>query len=1136
MRHRFRFTALSVSLLVVLCLSCTSHQSPRAVTPGAGASAHGAAVASGHVGGDVAQPAAHLDAALRVQAMAAGGRPGFATNVGFAESPAARDLPPASIATDLTDQDREAADGPENPEVRHLAPSAKAGGADTALQSTVAVNALTPPIVSFDGLNNTDNFNAFGGRVNPSDDNGDVGPNQYVQQINLLVRVFSKAGAPLTPPFKLSSLFAPLGGLCSVNDNGDPVVLYDPLADRWLLSQFAFTALNAPPYHQCVAISKTADPTGSYYVYDFVTAGNEFPDYPHLGVWPDAYYMMVHQFTLGGPFNGTGMYALDRKKMLAGDPTAGYIYFNENLTVHPEGIGGGLFADVDGLTPPPVGKPGIFAYLTATDFGDPANGIRLFDFHADFAVPANSTFTEPQTTYAAPLAVAAFSLVNPAGRRDIPQPPPASGVTTALDGIEDRFMHRMAYRNFGGYESLVLNHTVGAPGSTTFGVFRAAPRYYELRRPLPAGLFFVNEQATFAPADGVNRWMASAAMDHEGNIGMGFSVSSTSVFPGIRYAGRLSTDPPGGLFQGEALLIAGTGVQTTTNNRWGDYSGMGVDPSDDCTFWFTDEYYTAASQATSTAGWLTRIGTFKVDPACTAPPSGTLSGTVTFCDTGAPAVGALVEISDGHTAPVTAAGTYSIQLSPGSYSVHVTGPNCTPTSPASVSITNGGTTTYNTCLSGSPNLIFTSVAVTGGNGNGIIDKNECNKLFVTLTNIGCLTDTGITATLSSSTAGVSVDPTAVPYPNIAEGASAANTLPFEVSTSPSFLCGTVINFTETVNDLTGSHVFNFSLPTCTTPPVTFTGNIANTDPTQNLRIFRDGVSSSCGSPKAACPGTTGAGTRHYDAYTVTNNGGVTACVRVDVNGPCSAGGGSGLNIFSTTYLTSFNPANICQNYLADEGASFAATGTYFFNLPAGQSAVVVVNEVNSGQGCSAYSLTVSGLIAGTDGGGDCSGETLTALSPAEPWIGLKNSDDVGSNFDLKAEIYKNGDLIGTGEIFNTSGGSSGFNNAHKKSIPLTLLDSGVTFLSGDKLSIKLYAKMGATGHRSGTVRLWFNDFFADTEFDTTIGGVEEDWYIRAGGGLETTQGAGPKKTIDLFLDRAVGGNPYKIFGTWTHTF
>jgi hypothetical protein len=149
---------------------------------------------------------------------------------------------------------------------------------------------------------------------------------------------------------------------------------------------------------------------------------------------------------------------------------------------------------------------------------------------------------------------------------------------------------------------------------------------------------------------------------------------------------------------------------------------------------------------------------------------------------------------------------------------------------------------------------------------------------------------------------------------------------------------------------------------------------------------------------------------------------------------------------------------------------------------------------------------------------------------------LKNSDDVGTNFDLKAEVYKNGSLIGSGETDNVPGGSSGFNNAHKRAIALALSATGVTFVSGDTLSIKLYARVGATGHRSGTARLWFNDGEADTEFDTTIGGVHQDWYIRAGGGLETTPGGGPRKTIDLFLDRAVGGNPFKLFGTWTHTF
>src|SRR6185295_10520868 len=219
-----------------------------------------------------------------------------------------------------------------------------------------------------------------------------------------------------------------------------------------------------------------------------------------------------------------------------------------------------------------------------------------------------------------------------------PQPAPAAGVTTSLDAINDRLMHRLQYRNRGGFETLVLTHTVGAPGSTVFGTFRAGIRYYELRRALPGGNFVVQEQATFAPADGISRWLASAAEDHQGNLAVGYNVSSGAaggnVRPGMRYAGRLAGDAPGGLTQGEATLIAGTGVQTSTGNRWGDYAALTVDPSDDCTFWYTSEYYTAAGQAASTVGWQTRIGSFKFAE-CTAPAKGTAHFTVTNCTTAA---------------------------------------------------------------------------------------------------------------------------------------------------------------------------------------------------------------------------------------------------------------------------------------------------------------------------------------------------------------------------------------------------------------------------------------------------------------------------------------------------------------------
>ncbi|PYR61107.1 MAG: hypothetical protein DMF91_10590, partial [Acidobacteria bacterium] len=191
--------------------------------------------------------------------------------------------------------------------------------------------------------------------------------------------------------------------------------------------------------------------------------------------------------------------------------------------------------------------------------------------------------------------------------------------------IQDRLMHRLAYRNFGSWDAMVVTHTVNVgPDPTTPAGHQAAIRYYQIRRSLPGGSFFINEQATFAP-DTDNRWMGSAAMDSQGNIAVGYSVSSLTTFPSIRYAGRLASDPANGLFQGEATLIAGSGVQTGTAGRWGDYSALSVDPSDDCTFWYTQEYYTAASQATSTIGWLTRIGSFRFPSCVSSTPAPVLT-------------------------------------------------------------------------------------------------------------------------------------------------------------------------------------------------------------------------------------------------------------------------------------------------------------------------------------------------------------------------------------------------------------------------------------------------------------------------------------------------------------------------------
>lgn len=557
---------------------------------------------------------------------------------------------------------------------------------DPVLQ-TAAPQLSTPnPLFTFDGIDNFDNANAFGFRVLPPDTNGDVGPNHYVQTVNLLVRVFDKAGNPLTPPFKMSSLFAPLGGICATTDSGDPIVLYDPLADRWLLSQFGLPAGLVPPFHQCIAVSQTADPTGAWFVYDFVMPGAKLNDYPHFGVWPDAYYMTDNQFLAPAFFfAGGGVFAFERSKMLAGDPTASFIYFD--LELLDPSIGGMLPADLDGAAPP-AGTPDYFVYFTALNFGDPQDGLRIFEFRPDFAVPGNSTFTERPES---PVAVAAFdptfnSTSGPCpgsgtgfnSRDDFDQPPlpgnPAASCNARLDAIGDRVLHRLQYRNFGGHESLVVNHSVDVnftPPTSATG-YQGGVRYYELRRPLPGGNFFVNEQATFAP-DTDNRWMGSAAMDGCGNLAVGYSVTSASTFPSVRYAGRLASDAPNGLFQGEASLFPGAGSQANSGSRWGDYSGLSVDPSDECSFWYTTEYYKPTDAVGgilcsptgffSNACWSTRIGTFRfptcianpaVSPTTLWPPNHKLVDVTVSYTAGA---GASCSLSVASNEPVTGAGT-----------------------------------------------------------------------------------------------------------------------------------------------------------------------------------------------------------------------------------------------------------------------------------------------------------------------------------------------------------------------------------------------------------------------------------------------------------------------------------------------
>ena len=405
----------------------------------------------------------------------------------------------------------------------------------------------------------------------PPDTNGTVGATQYVQWVNASFAVFDKTtGSLLLGPVAGNTLWSGFGGGCQTNNNGDPVVTYDKLANRWVLSQFS---VGSTPYLQCIAVSQTSDATGAWYRYSFSYGTSDFDDYPKMGVWPDAYYETFDMFLNGQTYIGPDACAYDRNKMLAG-LSATQQCFQQSAALGPL-----LPADLDGTTPPPTGSPN---YLLT--FG--TNTLSMYKFHVDWTTPSNSTFTGPTV-----INVAAFSPLC-GGGQCVPEP----GSQT-LDSLGDRLMHRLAYRNFGTHESLVVNHSVTAGSS-------GGVRWYEIQNP--SGTPVLAQQSTYAP-DSSYRWMGSVAMDQTGDLAVGYSKSSSSVYPSVAYAGRLATDPVNTL-QAETIVVSGTGSQNySMNNRWGDYSAMQVDPVDDCTFWYTQEYI----KTTGSFNWNTRIANFK---------------------------------------------------------------------------------------------------------------------------------------------------------------------------------------------------------------------------------------------------------------------------------------------------------------------------------------------------------------------------------------------------------------------------------------------------------------------------------------------------------------------------------------------
>ena len=687
----------------------------------------------------------------------------------FRETPALRDIKPEPLSQEVADKIKKVKEdlskNPANTKKIRPEQDPKLTGpfTDPAINNTKHsdnlkfksegdANVVTNPIQNFDGPDMDFGAGLFGGRFAPPDTNAAVGPNHVVITTNSMVQVFNKSGVAAGPAVRISQLL--VGVPNAADDDGDPIVLYDSLADRWFISQFnlRFDAQNRMAMH--VVVSTTGDPTGTYFAYEFKTNPGRFVDYPHLGVWTDGYYMASNDFTPPGvaPFLGAGFYVFERAKMLTGDPTAKIIGIN-SATADDGGI---LPTNLQGFTAPPNGTPNLFIEWFADEFGPPGNVLRPFVLTPNYTTPALSTLVALPD-----VPIADFDARNPAGRADIDQPAPGEG----LDSIADRLMHALNFRVLpGGVQSYVLNWTVNVSGvnPTNSATYQGGIRWMELRRNSGTGAIAINQEATYAPGSGSgtgrNLWMASVAQDGEGNIGLAANAAGPGPVPAALnptaiYTGRLLGDPANTLPQGEvdALSAVTKGVQTSTANRWGDYSSLFVDPADECTFWAAFEY---VDSPTASFDWNTRIFSFKVNPSCVTALRGTFSGTITNCADGQPVQGAIVETTNpvGFFRTTLANGTYSITAAPGTYNVRASKAGF-GLATGMVTVTAGGNAILNLCLA--PTAIIVSggaTIVTEGctPANGAIDPDENVTVSLCVTNTGSAATANLVGTLQAT--------------------------------------------------------------------------------------------------------------------------------------------------------------------------------------------------------------------------------------------------------------------------------------------------------------------------------------------------------------------------------------------------
>ncbi|MBU2651322.1 MAG: T9SS type A sorting domain-containing protein [Bacteroidetes bacterium] len=440
---------------------------------------------------------------------------------------------------------------------------------DMVQQTEMGSRNVTGPLQNFAGV----------GRITaltPPDTDGDVGPDHYFQMVNVSFAIWDKQGNLLYGPVDNSTLWDGFVGPWTGTNDGDPVVIYDELEDRWVATQFAINTNNGT-YWELIAVSETPDPTGAYYRYAFQYS--LFNDYPKFSNWPDAYYATYNMFA--GGYAGATIVAFEKDSMLVGSPNARMVEFGPYTAQY-----GTNTADFDGTALPPAGSPQWVVNLNKYN----TQSLEVYKFTVDWSNPASSTFQSWDN-----LPVTAFSFFDPNVRPQLPQP----NSSQLLDPLSKYSMYPLKYRNFGTHESMTINHTV------KLGT-RAGVRWYELRKDASQDHWYIYQEGTYAPNDGLSRWMASMAMNANGDIALGYSVTSADVYPGIRYTGRSASTPLGQMDVEEVTIVEGSGSQSGSP-RWGDYSYMSVDPSDDLTFWYTQEYI-------PTTVWGTRIASFDLGP------------------------------------------------------------------------------------------------------------------------------------------------------------------------------------------------------------------------------------------------------------------------------------------------------------------------------------------------------------------------------------------------------------------------------------------------------------------------------------------------------------------------------------------